>query len=1150
MSSEERSSIDNGIWMCRTHGEMVDNDEKTYPVALLKQWKSAAEARARDRLGVMQMTTSPRGSTWIGSTAEALSERTRNYDLSSLFASQKARPTGGRDLTSIAAPLIAPPLAPVCAIDRSAVVEELLRDDSVVWLGLHGTHGTGKTQLARELAVRVARKTVWIRLRDMAATDLVSRVLSAIESAAVADRLAETLIVLDDLPDLGNADATAEYLLRLCQISDGARPRLLSTSNFRIPSGILESEAGHLVAEVPVPPLSDAEVDLLLTRFEAPSIDRAALSAIVLAFSDGHPQIAVALCTFLKNGGWAVNEAVLEELMGGRHFSTLQDEVVKRLIGTVPDDGRRLLYRLNLAAGSFQLTTAQRIAAVDPPIHLPREKIVQLTGPWLQRETADEFSLSPLLRVLPGDLSDGERRACHSVFASVLLKGNIDQIKVVTIIGHLVQAGKPAKAAALLLEGLIQLIMSRENTPDVGLTEIWASAALPAGVPMYLRIQLRAAQLAVRARRGCDVSIVEDDLAALLSKVTLPDSWSILAIGPLVFHVLFRVRPAIATSIFQAVQRSWSVAKLPDGRDPREFFPFPCGTLLEIVAADVQNAEQAGLWLDCVESISPDSRTNWREVEEGGSLVCARVFLGAHDSPPEQRNWQGVEQFLLRMAASARRMHLRYMWAAAEAILLSTRGEYLDRRSEGVLAAVEALRLIDDGGARFVIRESLARQMALVGDWGRVREILDIGFLELGEASSEPAIIVGARTLAARAWLALDPRRALVHANSAVEVARSSEFRPPELARVLGDAAITAGRADDRLVAFDLCREAVSLLLTNWDASDRRCHTVFTGITEILKRLARPHTFDDLEPGWFREIQIEVVGEITAKKRAGAILLLVDAASRLGRQDVAYEWAEYAWNLGLSQSDGTMNVLSLAVVPAVFRMDFAKVLAGLGKITNLTREDLRGTNPNEAAREEAVLGLLWSPLVWRIAEAWSRGEKVQELAAKFAQVARTIPDQVAAPPFWGELGSVLDMFAADGIVPVERVRAQNNLKRAVLTAQLALLCSLQDGLSPRDAAHLHMVALAYYACVDWAEDAASGVVLAFVRAYWTRRVREERYQFSAVRFLEAELDAPSGKTSIEKAASILKEAAGTLRVSLFPDFALRLPSDTTRTTGC
>ena len=76
------------------------------------------------------------------------------------------------------------------------------------------------------------------------------------------------------------------------------------------------------------------------------------------------------------------------------------------------------------------------------------------------------------------------------------------------------------------------------------------------------------------------------------------------------------------------------------------------------------------------------------------------------------------------------------------------------------------------------------------------------------------------------------------------------------------------------------------------------------------------------------------------------------------------------------------------------------------------------------------------------------------------------------------------------------------------------------------------------------------VVLAFVRAYWTRRVREERYQFSAVRFLEAELDAPSGKTSIEKAASILKEAAGTLRVSLFPDFALRLPSDTTRTTGC
>ncbi len=30
MTSAERSSIDNGIWMCRTHAKLIDSDEATY----------------------------------------------------------------------------------------------------------------------------------------------------------------------------------------------------------------------------------------------------------------------------------------------------------------------------------------------------------------------------------------------------------------------------------------------------------------------------------------------------------------------------------------------------------------------------------------------------------------------------------------------------------------------------------------------------------------------------------------------------------------------------------------------------------------------------------------------------------------------------------------------------------------------------------------------------------------------------------------------------------------------------------------------------------------------------------------------------------------------------------------------------------------
>jgi hypothetical protein len=44
LSSEQRSSADNGIWLCQSCGKLVDNDPRRYTVAVLKRWKHAAEA--------------------------------------------------------------------------------------------------------------------------------------------------------------------------------------------------------------------------------------------------------------------------------------------------------------------------------------------------------------------------------------------------------------------------------------------------------------------------------------------------------------------------------------------------------------------------------------------------------------------------------------------------------------------------------------------------------------------------------------------------------------------------------------------------------------------------------------------------------------------------------------------------------------------------------------------------------------------------------------------------------------------------------------------------------------------------------------------------------------------------------------------------
>ena len=43
MSTAERSSAENGIWMCRDHGKAIDSDEKHFTTHLLREWKRQAE---------------------------------------------------------------------------------------------------------------------------------------------------------------------------------------------------------------------------------------------------------------------------------------------------------------------------------------------------------------------------------------------------------------------------------------------------------------------------------------------------------------------------------------------------------------------------------------------------------------------------------------------------------------------------------------------------------------------------------------------------------------------------------------------------------------------------------------------------------------------------------------------------------------------------------------------------------------------------------------------------------------------------------------------------------------------------------------------------------------------------------------------------
>src|SRR4051812_1758326 len=51
-SEAERKSADNGLWMCETHGKLVDSDESGHSANELKEWKRTAERKVKAELGL------------------------------------------------------------------------------------------------------------------------------------------------------------------------------------------------------------------------------------------------------------------------------------------------------------------------------------------------------------------------------------------------------------------------------------------------------------------------------------------------------------------------------------------------------------------------------------------------------------------------------------------------------------------------------------------------------------------------------------------------------------------------------------------------------------------------------------------------------------------------------------------------------------------------------------------------------------------------------------------------------------------------------------------------------------------------------------------------------------------------------------------
>lgn len=269
-------------------------------------------------------------------------------------------------------------------------------------LNLHGSTRTGKTTLAKLIALPDAEKWRWWSAARMKLEEVEHKLPILVHEVARSPDVID--IIVDDL-DFSPAAAQAmeESLGELLAVVGGRRGRVIITSQKPLPGRFQHAFGIEGKQIVMVPRLDDEEVgDLASALGCTDDKQRSAWARLVRASTGGHPQLAAVRLWALRERGWPTFSA--ETFDSGASEVDAEKADARQLIEGLPKSQQKLLQRLSVFPGIFRRDHAIGLGAVPPSISSPGNVFDPLVGPWVEPLHAGYFALSPLF-------ADGARAA-------------------------------------------------------------------------------------------------------------------------------------------------------------------------------------------------------------------------------------------------------------------------------------------------------------------------------------------------------------------------------------------------------------------------------------------------------------------------------------------------------------------------------------------------------------------------------------------------------------------------------------------------------------------------------------------------------------------------------------------------------------------
>ena len=1070
-----------------------------------------------------------------------------------------------------------PDLVSPCA-PRQTLVDQLLaraHADGVV--AIVAEPGSGKTQTLRLATQKGQRSVHWLNLPRHATEEQACILLDALvrkvgnppdklplqeKYDAAAQQFRGTLVVIEDLPRLVPGGPLAMRVDRLADRLRGVDAPLVLSSYYPLPA-TTEELLGKVQFHIPRFTITDV-ADLLAAADAPPEFRAEKIYQLLATVTEGLPTLVMAAVRYLAIRNWKFTASELEGLFLGEFASAHRHDARSLLQITVSDpEERELLIRMSLAIGAFSMEDIAAVARVPEPIRLPGEKVQRSTGVWLQQIGRDRYLRSPLITsVLADSLDPATRNGVHFALAlRILRRKQLDLLEAFTCVNHLMMAGEVTFAVTVVMQTLVAFLELEEPIhDDIGFANMWPTREGLGDVDLNLQINLRAMQLAVRAKQGRDVAAMIETVDGLIAEAG-GQGWGVPAgASGLAIHLVWRDRILANKYLLQALA-SYKTVRLPDG-SPLPVASYPLEDMLWISAYNCTSEADVDSWLVTISRFTPEQLETLKRSdlkEDNVTILCDGIWLRVYQKPEPERNWKPVKKKLEEIEATARAIDFPLLEAAALRTRIMILAEW-DKNLDAAIALSESsLERFPADDCRFLIIEVMGRQLSYAG-----KKEQAIRWLERAlECDAYRNSLWRRNVLITMAELH-GGDKAKDFTAEAVRISEDGKWAPLVYVETLAEHAIALWKAGEARPSFDTFEEATNRMFTqqtdanNWKGTFARLFGVVAYFSSLSSK-GQP------EPGQVEPQQgfsLITNEDAHANYRAEQLsyisvrlAMFADGVNDISKA-AAWTWRAMQSAKEVSAAWDAVRLMAWRALPeALLSSDFARVAQLVAAMTALdvnhvvataqalplptgpgetsTIKDLAASPPVGATSGLRVIPIV--PIAVRLAFLRFRGATNAEILAFLAAIDAVIPPDLQAERFvveirralveegdWGTLRDTGYRAIADHEYVRGLISCIGAMDKAPLSQSLYLQTYIAENLEGF-----------FKTCPSVYRE----IVAPFFVTYWERAIAETTGEFrTAQSYTEKQLTVTDGTP--EGTRKLLRAMRFCLGVKL-PDHAMR-----------